>query len=548
MKLIEEAPTIEKLSSMIVSKLEIEDFPLLLKKKLEHEVDTYFETGNCRSSEIPSKAALNPTLLEPKTHRWLVNIYSCPFDAYLPLPWSELEMNLSESTESHLTLYCQKVLKNLVASYRNLKKFPNFYFCWSDKLEYFHMDLAEKFDVIDCSTPAEELGLPNIFAYCSPRLSSPEALLITESSLWTTLASSIAQHVEKTLCAPVSMIPTLYGFRIKNPVDLGSLTLTKNEHFGSFSPIRFTWSPAPQFKNVPFCVSPSIEVFLKKLQKKCYFMEHSNGEQHLKENVCFKAYTPLTFSLVASSLTQHERKNKNPFQHWTFWEVAHQFKLAQRAANDWAGYRPVRIVTTVQPFTHELKTLFNKTKVLFRAPNLRLILIPSKHLLKINLQLFATKESEKKYPINWADQNHDVHYIDNLDLIYHKNEAGRFRSLQLSFFLPQKHDLTSDHSAVLTELYTGSVMMTMGAIVEMEQQLMKKPCTDTGPLSSDSPTVSQDLYMETVKCQESENDFVVEVSINCKGVPNGNSRSSNVYLLILPSKACLIIYRIRHYH
>ena len=106
MKLVEEAPTVGKLSWAIVSKMEIEDFPEILQEKLKHEVDTYFETGNCRSSEIPSKASLNPTLLEPKTLRWLVNIYSSPFDAYLPLPWSEFEVTSSDPTESELTLCC----------------------------------------------------------------------------------------------------------------------------------------------------------------------------------------------------------------------------------------------------------------------------------------------------------------------------------------------------------------------------------------------------------------------------------------------------------
>ena len=84
---------------------------MVLHRRLKEEVDSYFKIGNCRSSKMPSKAAINPTLLEPKTFRWLVNIYSCPFDAYLPLPWSEFEMTSSDPTESALTQYCQKVLK-----------------------------------------------------------------------------------------------------------------------------------------------------------------------------------------------------------------------------------------------------------------------------------------------------------------------------------------------------------------------------------------------------------------------------------------------------
>ena len=63
--------------------MEIADFPTVLNLLLREEVDTYFFTGNCRSSKMLSKAAINPTLLEPKTLRWLVNIYFCPFDAYL---------------------------------------------------------------------------------------------------------------------------------------------------------------------------------------------------------------------------------------------------------------------------------------------------------------------------------------------------------------------------------------------------------------------------------------------------------------------------------
>ena len=63
--------------------MEIADFPTVLNLLLREEVDTYFFTGSCRSSKMLSKAAINPTLLEPKTLRWLVNIYLCPFDAYL---------------------------------------------------------------------------------------------------------------------------------------------------------------------------------------------------------------------------------------------------------------------------------------------------------------------------------------------------------------------------------------------------------------------------------------------------------------------------------
>lgn len=503
--------------------MEIEDFTDLLKQKLKQEVENYIETGNCRSTDqLSSTAAINPTFLEPKTFRWRVNIYSCPFEAYLPLPYSELEM----ATEDFVTTpYCQKILKNLVSSYRTVAEFINFRFSLNDDLQFFHTEATETFHVIDCSTNAEDLGLPNILLSCSRRLTSPNALLITGSKSCSRLASTTAQYVEEALCAPMSMIPTLYGFRLTNPVDLGCATYSRNGNFGGFTPITLTWSPAPQFRNVPFCLSPAIDDFLKKLHKKCYFLEDFDRER-FKKNLCFKAYTPLTYSYVVARLTQHDQQGYR----LQFVKVAPQFKLAQKSVSDWVNNFPVILVTTIQPFTPELKTLFNKTRILFRAPNLRLILIPSNHLLKVSLKLFAMKESEKNYPIDWAAENPDVHYIDNFELLYHKNDAGRLRSMQLSFIQPLTYDLSPDHCAVLVEVFTGSVMMNMGAVADMERQGIKNWAIDSSPFLSLSSSISQEVLMEAVSCQESAHDFVVEISIHSKDVLKSNYSHLDVHI------------------
>jgi hypothetical protein len=129
---------------------------------------------------------------------------------------------------------------------------------------------------------------------------------------------------KKLFVLPSSMIPTLYGLGLTKHVDLECEIFMRNEKLGRLLARTLTWSPARQFKNVPFCLSPAIEIILKKLLKKCYIIEDYDCRQELNEKICFKTYTPLTFSNMASLLTRHDRKHGDLPQ-WTFMEVAPRF-------------------------------------------------------------------------------------------------------------------------------------------------------------------------------------------------------------------------------
>jgi hypothetical protein len=65
-------------------------------------------------------------------------------------------------------------------------------------------------------------------------------------------------------------------------------------------------------------------------------------------------------------------------------------------------------------------------------------------------------------------------------------------------------------------------MMNMGAVADMERQGIKNCVMDSSPFLSLSSSISQEVLMEAVSCQESAHDFVVEISIHSKDVLKSN--------------------------
>ncbi len=100
---------------------------------------------------------------------------------------------------------CQKMLKSLVIAYRKRMETVKIFFNIEDALEFCYAKTVEKFDVIDCSNPADHIGLANILNASTERLKdNPVALLFTETINWRYFAASVTQYVEKALCAPLT--------------------------------------------------------------------------------------------------------------------------------------------------------------------------------------------------------------------------------------------------------------------------------------------------------------------------------------------------------
>ena len=477
-----------------------DDFPKSLKEKLSQESKLYFETGTCNTSK-KEIAAINPTFLEPKTFKWRISVNSCPFAAYLPLPLKELEKSAAEGIA---TRYCQKRLKNILTAYRQKMNKINFSLHLEDDLKFCHVGTSEKFDVIDSSTLAYDVGLANVIVSVSQRLQHhPDALLITPIAEWQKAALTVATYVEDYLFAPLSMIPTIYGLRLINQVQLGSSALVEKKYYSDL-PALLSWSPALPFENVCLWNSHSLDRCLKKLENNCYFIEEERDTLYLDDFV-LKCYTPATYILVVKRLAERVMKMKSEDQvHFFDSPIAPRFALARRALL--SKSHSVILFTSPTSVLH-----FLSRAMLNVIPKLRIVLLPYENYLKIE-----SEKMKKPSPINWAAQVPDTHYIDNFEICYNRN---REEILKVSFLLPEDHGLSEKHCVALVDMITGFPINVFGLLKNMDQFHLHK---QTPNRDSPAPDVKpQGPYMKAVKCRESEMNYTVRIDTNSLENPKG---------------------------
>ena len=263
--------------------------------KINPEIRHYYETGNCGQGN--SKAAsVNPTFIQTATGKWLINHMACPFHGYLPIPLQELE---SRSVKKGIIgRYCKDELKKLLTGFRKRMDKIVFYFHPCDALAFCYGDLPYKFDIIDTSTLADDLGLANLLNAAARKLLSDESLLITESIYWFGVAPTVAQYVQETLFCPLSLVPTLYGFRLMEKVEWGQES-PRAAFTLNVMPARLRWKKTMPFDRVPLVFTPSLKVPLMGLMNAC---AHIPSCKDLTTDMRRSYYSPLTFCYVLSDL------------------------------------------------------------------------------------------------------------------------------------------------------------------------------------------------------------------------------------------------------
>lgn len=504
------------LSTWCDTAMETNGFPETLKKKLSQETLAYFESGTCNSSKTENYQALNPTLLEPNTFHWRVDVTSSPFDTYCPMDLVELETSAQEGIA---TRYCQEKLKKLVAEFRRKKRSTEFHFYLSADLKALILGCEVKFDVIDCSTLADEVGLANLIVSASQKLESHQhALLLTESFQWGTVASTIPGYVENSLCAPLSMLPTIYGLRVANQVELGREYLIERKYPAGFPPVTLCWRQTTRFEKAVIGYSPALERFIMKLEKKCFF---DGDDQNLisNGNCGFQRYTPLTFSIIATNLAEVMKKEDGkPFNFKP--EVSWHFALAYRTLEEWANGRQITQLTAVQPITPHINRLALQNQ---KTSLLRLVLVPSEFYFNYMMR----HGEQEDVQVNWPSEIPNAHYIDNFDLCNQDSEKGSSSSstFRVSFLLPKDHGLENTHCAVIIDLISNLVIMSFGEIKDMKQVrygIAHPSSKHLFPTSEvGSHTAHQRGLAKISKCEESESDYVIEISVDPKVFPLG---------------------------
>ena len=235
------------------------------------DLERFHFTGNCVSN-TDTITGMNPTLFSLKEDR-KVFISSCPFEAYVPPSFEEqLASNFKSFKEDRYT-FCKSKLQEMVTALKSRKNRVTFHFHFGDCLELClrKEEMKKKFQVIHSSSViVARIGPANILSSCEGLLASPDAVLLTTNFLpylQAALKLSVIEFIEASLCCPLSLIPTLYGMKLTNHLQLGSPFPVKlHEDVEKNIFITLKWQQSPGFSaNIPLEISPVLETAIKRL-------------------------------------------------------------------------------------------------------------------------------------------------------------------------------------------------------------------------------------------------------------------------------------------
>ena len=131
--------------------------------------------------------------------------------------------------------------------------------------------MKKKFQVIHCSPfIVHTVGLTNIVSSTSGCLASLDSSLLTVIDLLhfeSPRQVSVSEYIESSLCCALSLIPTLYGMRLTNDIQLSSPNPVKL-HEGIFKNIFIIlkWQNAIGYSgNIPLEISTALKDAIAKL-------------------------------------------------------------------------------------------------------------------------------------------------------------------------------------------------------------------------------------------------------------------------------------------
>lgn len=343
---------------------------------------------------------------------------SSPFEQYFPLSSDELET-------SSLILSCQKILKSIVSKYRGRIKDIVIFLHLEDAINFCYSDMiaatstVETFDVIHCSNLTEQIRFPNLLPACNRKLKeNQEALLFTEVEF---CHFSAYHYIQDEVRCPLSSIPTLYGLRQADHVELGNTT------YGI--PFRvLCWQKAPKFQNIMLNQSDiTFNGWQIIFGSDCY----EDGMMSTLSQERAVNYTPLTMNYIGDYMIRNLGGN--------FWspsfDIDFKFDLAQRTLTAWkTGQTILQYSSTLRLYgvgKDIPPPVVSKEKPTQRI--FRLVLHPKTYMFSCD-----------------ARCQKDVHFIDNFQLKV-TNAHVNCEEIFLCFHLVVDHGLGSTHVASVVD-------------------------------------------------------------------------------------------------
>ena len=434
-----------------------------VNQKLLDEVKAYFTTGSCRHRKETNFVCINPTLLDPTTQLWRVHHTSSPFDSFFPLSREQLELSECGS----VVRSCQKILKSLTAAYRRRMDTVNIFIHLEDALEFCLKENNEKFDVIDSSNLADHVGLANLINVCSKRLAdNSESLLLTESLTWISLAPSVLQYVEESLCSPLTMIPTVYGLRLADHVELGESFPTNLARL-LVPAANLVWQKAPAYQHIVLSPSPVLDRCLDRLSSRCFKLPQQKMKS--EERCGMICYSPLTYNYVVDAITRRVGGSKwlKDAQNANIPQI---FNLFQKTTNAWKnGLGVLKMTAEIEfktPAQMACLAMLNANRSDIRTPALRLILAP--HTAPQNfLNGFSALQAGLCGP--------ESHFIDNLHFEIKKTKKDDIEKVAVSFLLVPDHGLGETHFGLVVDVLTGIPVAFIESLKSLRTEKFSPP-------------------------------------------------------------------------
>ena len=482
-----------------------QDYPTMIKKLLD-ELEQYVETGNCLQGNETS-SVINPTFLEPTTRKWLVGHIACPFSGYFPLPIELLKQKEDASSAVTIVGHCQSVLKKLLASLRARNETLKFSFHPCDALVFCYSQSPDKFDLIDTSNLVDTIGFVNVLNAAARKLRSDQSVLLSETMKWAIYAPDIVDYVQKMLCCPLSFIPTVYGLRLMDNIELGSET-PRSFNTLILPPSRLRWKKASPVVGVPLVVSSSLELCLQRLKKMCFLTTKSGSA------------SPLTFCYVLSDLCRRGGlRDPSHLMESLFFGLAPVFKKSLDTIQAWMNRRPVWQVKITIPFS-----VFDTGYNTHIPPILRLVLVPTSDFFAGSLDDSST--TDKFIKLN-STKNH---FIDNVGLSLRLTPDGGIDQVEMSFLLADRSLLDTHCGIVVDQRVAHWHLFVIGRLCGRRCQVepfdLPYPWDLERPVESSQSPGNSEMIAES--CQETEDAYIIHFkipSVKRSKAPSGKSKN-----------------------
>jgi hypothetical protein len=462
-----------------------------VKKKINSEVLECYRNGSKRRQNNDQPVCVNPTLLNPKTHDWKIFCLT-PFEGYLPMAKGEL----ITSVEEIMTHSCSEILKRLVSSYRSRIRTVKIVFHLEEAIKHCYSD-ANKFHVIDCSDFLDHVGLANLVVACCQKLSdNPNAIFYTE--IMTDRHHSANTIVEKSLGAPLSMIPTIYGLRLADHVELrdSAIDYLRCKTLQSGRPVNLCWQKVPPFQNIKLVPSPDLNrCLITKLAKLCHLTTFSKLASPTSSVGSEIYYTPLTFNYILDSMNRrlgHDCWVPVP----DLLDIAPQFILARKTLEDWKNGKKMKKLSAV------IQSIVKSNEE--PSPLLRLVFV-RKACFVLSRDLSGP----------------DVHFIDNFELEFKHTSKG-IELETVSFLLAGDHGFFDEtYAAIVVNSINGMPLLFLEPFKSMrvEEYLVPYPIDQRKSQLPLDP--KEQMYMKVESCIESEEQYTLRIAIECDGNVSG---------------------------